>query len=825
MLDSVTKKRINDLRDILVGRIPDPKSQVEQITTGLIYKFMHDLDRESVAMGGNPSFFVGEYEKYSWEKLMDKKLGGAEKVQLYSEAIEKMYTNPTAPPLFREIFKNSFLPFKDPQTLNLFLKVINEFEYSHSEKLGDAFEYLLSTMDSQGDVGQFRTPRHIIDFIVAIVSPKKNERILDPACGTAGFLISSYKHILAQNQNKRPGDKLYARELKTIGDNLYGYDISPDMTRLSLVNMYLHQFATPHIYEYDTLSSEDKWGEYYNVILANPPFFSPKGGITPHSRFGVKSTRAEVLFVDYMMQHLLPNGRAGFIVPEGIIFQAGTAYKALRKKLIEECLLGVVSLPTGVFNPYSGVKTSILILDKELSKKADGIFFAKIENDGFSLGARRTEIAGSELPATLNKIRDWMAGKHDVLDTIAKSQILENADYSLAPSRYLNKESVTSNFPMVKLGSISEFVRGVTFAKKDQLAKPSETSCKVVTTKAAQENGIVINACYFIESNLVKNKQRFLKKDDILISLANSLDLVGRTTFVKENHKNLAFGAFMGVIRPHTNEVHPIFLHNILRSAVARNFYRTHAKTTTNISNLSFSTLAEFSFPLPPLAIQQEIVAELDTYQNLIDGCRQVIANYKPTLTPDPSWEMVELGEVLKTASGGTPKTSKSEYYKNGTIPWMKSGEVGQGFIYDIEEKITDEGLKNSSAKVFPVDTVCIALYGATAGKVGILKVESSTNQAVCGIFPSEDYVPEFLYYFLKSKTDDFVKQSVGGAQPNISHAIVKKTMIPKLAKDKQAALVKNLQDEHQIIEGNKKLIESYTQKIQDRISKIWEKG
>src|SRR5210317_1737770 len=392
MLDSVTKKRIDDLRNILVGKIPSPQSQVEQITTGLIYKFMYDMDVEAVEMGGVPSFFVDDYEKYSWKHLFDPKLGGADKVQLYSDAIEKMYTNPSAPQLFREIFKNSFLPFKDPSTLNMFLNEINEFNYSNSERLGDAFEFLLSSMGSQGDAGQFRTPRHIIDFIVEIVNPQKNETILDPACGTAGFLISSYKHILNQNTKKNLGDGLTASDRKKIGENLNGYDISPDMVKMSLVNMYLHKFTNPKINEYDTLSSEDRWNEYYDVILANPPFFSPKGGITPHNRFSVHSSKAEVLFIDYINEHLKPKGCAGIIVPEGVIFQTGTAYKQLRKKLLETSLVGVISLPAGVFQPYSGVKTSILILDKEKSKLNDEIFFVKAENDGFALGAQRNLI-------------------------------------------------------------------------------------------------------------------------------------------------------------------------------------------------------------------------------------------------------------------------------------------------------------------------------------------------------------------------------------------------------------------------------------------------
>jgi type I restriction enzyme M protein len=142
-----------------------------------------------------------------------------------------------------------------------------------------------------------------------------------------------------------------------------GYDISPDMVRLSKVNMYLHGFPNPTIYEYDTLSSEEKWDESFDVMLANPPFMSPKGGIKPHKRFSVQAKRSEVLFVDYILEHLRPNGRAGIIVPEGIIFQTGTAYKALRKLLVEDGLFTVISLPPGVFNPYSGVKTGILLFD------------------------------------------------------------------------------------------------------------------------------------------------------------------------------------------------------------------------------------------------------------------------------------------------------------------------------------------------------------------------------------------------------------------------------------------------------------------------------
>lgn len=361
MLDTETKRRIDTCRDILVGKVPDPKSQVEQITIALIYKFMDDMDLEAEELGGERRFFTKDYERYRWAKLVAPGVSGQEMLNTYSEALQKMVENESLPRLFRDIFRNAYLPYRDPETLRAFLREINSFTYDHSEKLGDAFEYLLSVLGSQGDAGQFRTPRHIIDFMVEIIDPQKTEVIMDPACGTAGFLISAYKHILKQNSTgvvnsngttaesdaaeqalespmRYPGDLLQPEDRARLARNIKGYDISPDMVRLSLVNLYLHGFADPKVEEYDTLTSEDKWQEMADVILANPPFMSPKGGIKPHTRFQVQSKRSEVLFVDYIAEHLTPNGRAAIVVPEGIIFQSQSAYVALRKMLVENHL-------------------------------------------------------------------------------------------------------------------------------------------------------------------------------------------------------------------------------------------------------------------------------------------------------------------------------------------------------------------------------------------------------------------------------------------------------------------------------------------------------
>ena len=158
MLDAATKRRIDTARDILVGKVPDPKSQVEQITIALIYKFMDDIDAASEELGGERQFFAGDFARYGWPRLVRSGLGGHETLNLYAEAITRMPENRGIPALFREIFKNAYLPYRDPETLRAFLKIIDEFEYDHSERLGDAFEYLLSVLGSQGDAGQFPHP-------------------------------------------------------------------------------------------------------------------------------------------------------------------------------------------------------------------------------------------------------------------------------------------------------------------------------------------------------------------------------------------------------------------------------------------------------------------------------------------------------------------------------------------------------------------------------------------------------------------------------------------------------------------------------------------
>lgn len=189
MLNTKTKSAIDSARDILVGKIPSPSAQVEQITLAMLYKSMDDMDQESIQHGGKATYFADKYEQYSWRKIMSKTVDAQKRYNLYTKALEEFYSHDKLPQTFKDIFKNASVPFKEADILTMFLKEIDKgLSYEDSEQLGDAYEYLLSVLGSQGELGQFRTPRHIIDMMVEIVDPKKTDTILDPACRNCGVL-------------------------------------------------------------------------------------------------------------------------------------------------------------------------------------------------------------------------------------------------------------------------------------------------------------------------------------------------------------------------------------------------------------------------------------------------------------------------------------------------------------------------------------------------------------------------------------------------------------------------------------------------------------
>ncbi len=623
MLTQDTKKHIDAARQVLVGVVPNPMSQVEQITNALIYKFMDDMDQQAIKAGGEPSFFTGDLEKYAWTKLMSDRLGNQERTNIYTEALMKFSEAKQLPQLFRDIFRQAFLPYRDPEVLGLFLKEISYFDYSHSEELGNAYEYLLSIMSSQGDAGQFRTPRHIIDFIVDVTAPSKDDTILDPACGTAGFLISAYNYIKGQNEGVDPETgkvkQLTSDERKKLVNNFQGYDIDPTMVRMSQVNMYLHKFTTPKIYNYNTLSSEERWNDKFDVILANPPFMSPKGGVKPHNKFSIQANRAEVLFVDYIMNHLKPKGRAGIIVPEGVIFQSGKAYKELRKNLVNDGLFAVVSLPAGVFNPYSGVKTSILFFDNEVAKKTKDLLFVKVLHDGYDLGAQRRKSDKDDLidaSTILKSFREYVRAdqSREVIESfifnshkgfiVPKEKVAENDDYNLSADRYKeNTVYANTKYPLAKLGELVEILD----SKRRPITKSDRKSGEYPYYGAT---GILD----YVQDYIFSERLVLIGEDGAKWSSGDKTAFIAEGKYWVNNHAH--------VVRPIEGKLIDSYLVSILNQMDLSPYI-----TGVTVPKLNQEKLRSIEIPLPPIEVQKEIVEQIDVKQKAIEGAKQVIEN------------------------------------------------------------------------------------------------------------------------------------------------------------------------------------------------------
>lgn len=318
---------------------------------------------------------------------------------------------------------------------------------------GDMYEFLLSEIAQAGKNGQFRTPRHIIQLMCELVAPKLPETVCDPACGTGGFLLGAYQYILTQHTSK---DQLFKDEngftRGTLGDKItderlwkqlkdktfYGYDFDSTMVRIGLMNLILHGIPYPSIDRKDTLSKNFNEDDRYDAILANPPF---KGSIDKgdiNENLSLKTTKTELLFVNRIVNSLRVGGRAAVIVPDGVLFGSSTAHKDLRKILIEKCeLQGVVSMPSGVFKPYAGVSTAILVFVK--GGTTEKVWFYDMQSDGYTLDDKRDKIEANDLP---DIVKEWKARSKNKNDDrkekhffVPVKEIIEN-NYDLSINRY-----------------------------------------------------------------------------------------------------------------------------------------------------------------------------------------------------------------------------------------------------------------------------------------------------------------------------------------------------------------------------------------------------
>ena len=431
MLTQTIKSKVDSLWDkFWSGGIANPLTAMEQISYLLFMRRLDEFDRKQEedakwlkkphksAFKGKQDLRWSKFRHLPAEEMLThvrdkvfpfiKTLGGEE--HSFSKYMQDaVFIVPKASLLVEavgildEIYTELEREAKDGQTFH--------------DTQGDLYEYLLSEISSAGKNGQFRTPRHIIQMICALVDPKLGNMICDPACGTGGFLLGSYQHILTQHTSPKlrqkdengmvrglVGDKLTdKRQWKALKEKtFYGSDFDTTMVRIGLMNLILHGVERPNIGYMDTLSKRYEEKDKYDVVLANPPF---KGSIDKgdiNEDLSLKTTKTELLFVNRIINLLRIGGRAGVIVPDGVLFGSSNAHKDLRKMLLDKCeLQGVVKMPSGIFRPYAGVSTAILIFVK--GGKTENVWFYDMQADGRSLDDKRDKIKDNDIPDVIER--------------------------------------------------------------------------------------------------------------------------------------------------------------------------------------------------------------------------------------------------------------------------------------------------------------------------------------------------------------------------------------------------------------------------------------
>lgn len=420
MLDAQLKSKINLLwNKFWSGGISNPLNAIEQMSYLIFIKRLEDEDvsREQNAKllqeKFNSIFPKKEYRWSVWteypaEQMLEhvrdevfpflRKLNGGEK-SIYSKYM-----------------KNATFSIPTASLLAEAVKIINDMHIKEQNRdtKGDIYEYLLSQLQTAGKNGQFRTPRHIIKMMVELLDPQYGDKICDPACGTAGFLVAAFEHILENNtsedlvkEENYAGDKLNDNQWRILRDEtLYGYDFDDVMLKISLMNLMMHGINNPNVEQKNTLSKRYDESNCYDVILANPPF---KGSIDESDigeNFRTKTKKTELLFLELMYNLLTNSGKCAVIVPDGVLFGNSKAHKNIRQLILERCRLdAVVSMPSGVFKPYAGVSTAVLFFTKGEPTKE--VWFYDMQQDGFSLDDKRTpQPEKNDIPDIIKKFKN-----------------------------------------------------------------------------------------------------------------------------------------------------------------------------------------------------------------------------------------------------------------------------------------------------------------------------------------------------------------------------------------------------------------------------------
>jgi type I restriction enzyme M protein len=479
------KSKIDKLWDLFYsGGLSNPLSSIEQISYLIFMKRLEDMDNEERRKADRRN------QKYESIFKNNADCRWSHWMHFDAESMLRHVRDKVFPFIkelqgdgnfYTESMKDAVFLIPKPSLIQEAVTIIDEINISQKgiDLQGDIYEYLLSEISQSGKNGQFRTPRHIIRMMVELVGPKISHRVCDPACGTSGFLIGAYNHILKENTDPESvsydedgtphnliGDKISDKKIWDFLRNktFYGYDFDTTMVRIALMNMILHGITNPNIRYSDTLSKGFKERNMYDIILANPPF---KGNVDRSDiaedlsvTGSSKKPKTELLFINLFINMLMPGGRCGVIVPDGVLFGSSNVHLDTRKMLLEKCgLEAVISMPSGVFRPYAGVSTAVLVFSK--GEKTDKIWFYDMQADGYSLDDKRAKIEQNDIPDIIekwkNKDKNKQPQKGEKWLWVDIAEVKKN-NYDLSISRYkpIEYEEIEHEKPDVILAKINK---------------------------------------------------------------------------------------------------------------------------------------------------------------------------------------------------------------------------------------------------------------------------------------------------------------------------------------------------------------------------------
>lgn len=460
MLPAAVKNKIEQIwLDVIAGGVSQPTEVIEQLTYLMFAKQLDereaDIETAELLSGQKQEHIFGESKEE--QALRWRNFKGMEARELYRHFIEHVFIflinlNTDENSAFSRYLKHATFKINEPLALQkvvIGLEDLFENDIKDLDMQGDLYEYMLGKLNSAGRLGAFRTPKHIRDMMVELMEPTPDTNVCDPACGTAGFLISSAEYI-----RRRYGNKMSDVQWKNYATKTFtGFDTDETMCRLSCMNLMLHSVTNPQLNKQDSVSKDYQDKDKYDLILANPPFKGTinKENINEDLSAITSTTKTELLFVALFVRLLRVGGRCACIVPDGVLFGSSKAHKNLRKELVEnQYLEGVISMPSGVFKPYAGVSTAVLIFTKTNSGGTDKVWFYDMKTDGHTLDDKRQPIEENDIPDIIERFhnRDGEESRERIEQSflVDKQEIVDNG-YDLSINKYKKIEYVPVEYP------------------------------------------------------------------------------------------------------------------------------------------------------------------------------------------------------------------------------------------------------------------------------------------------------------------------------------------------------------------------------------------